>query len=103
MIAGLEEITAGELSIGDKVMTLADKIVVLRNGAIEQVGAPLALTVEIVEHLGGETFASARQGRGDVVTMATDDGWALKAGDRIDARFDAAKALLFDGQGRRMR
>ena len=160
-----------------EAMTLADKIVVLRDGLVEQVGAPLdlydnpdnlfvagfigspkmnflsgvvtgktlrlpeydnqviplpplaltpnegevvtiglrpelfkrggnavlALTIEIVEHLGGETFAYARQGRGDVVTVATDDGRALKSGDRIDARFDAGKALLFDTRGRRMR
>ena len=160
-----------------EAMTLADKIVVLRDGIVEQVGAPLTLyddpdnlfvagfigspkmnflkgrvegtqirlpefdgqtiplgrfnlrpsdgdnvtvgirpelfkrggdaaldlTIEIIEHLGGETFAYARQGDGQILTVAVDEGRDLKQGQKITARFDAAKALIFDMSGRRIR
>ena len=160
-----------------EAMTLADKIVVLRDGVVEQVGAPLTLydnpdnlfvagfigspkmnflkgvvrgntvtltefggqslplpklstalsegrevtvglrpeafrrggeaaldlVIEIVEHLGGETFAYARQAGGQVLTIAVDDGRGLKPGQTLSARFDAGKALLFDPSGQRIR
>ncbi len=159
-----------------EAMTLADKIVVLRDGRIEQVGAPLDLydnpsnqfvagfigsprmnfitahvtggalvlpdlggqklpmpklenppvegaevrlglrpeyfkaggsasldlTIEIVEHLGGESFAYARQGNA-VLTIATDQGRAWAGGQKITAKFDSAKILLFDTEGQRIR
>jgi lactose/L-arabinose transport system ATP-binding protein len=65
--------------------------------------ASLALTIELVEHLGGETFAYARQGDGQILTVAVDDGRALQPGQQIAARFDATKALVFDPRGRRIR
>ena len=160
-----------------EAMTLADKIVVLRDGAVEQVGAPLdlydnpdnlfvagfigspkmnfldavvdgsmarlpdyenqrlplpklthplvegqpltlglrpehfkaggsaelALTIEIVEHLGGESFAYARQGDGKMLTLAADNGRGLKPGDQVIARFDPARMLCFDPAGQRLR
>ena len=160
-----------------EAMTLADKIVVLRDGLVEQIGAPLALyddpdnqfvagfigsprmnfisayvrgktlvlpdfdgqvlpmppvttvmaedaavtlgirpehfraggsasldlTIEIIEHLGGESFAYARQGRSNVLTIATNGGRGWAAGDRIRAEFDPAAVLLFSPQGQRIR
>ena len=160
-----------------EAMTLADKIVVLRSGIVEQVGAPLTLyddpdnlfvagfigspkmnflagkvkgnqivlpefgnqtipltkmilppldgdtvtvgirpdafkrggdatlnlTVEIVEHLGDESYAYARQAGGQVVTISVHDGRALRPGQTISATFDPAKALLFDKGGKRIR
>jgi lactose/L-arabinose transport system ATP-binding protein len=165
-----------------EAMTLADKIVVLRNGAVEQVGAPLDLyddpanlfvagfigspkmnffkgvlvsngagqwwaklpdfgdaliplvlasdtataggtvtvgvrpehfddtgaasmdmVIDMLEHLGGETFAFARYGDGELVTVQTRNGRGLKSGQTITARFDPAKALVFDAQGQRLR
>ena len=65
--------------------------------------ASLKLVIELIEHLGGETFAYARQGRGDVLTIASNDGRDLKAGQTIDARFDPAKLLLFSEAGERIR
>ena len=65
--------------------------------------AALDLVIEIVEHLGGETFAYARQDGGQVLTIAVDDGRSLKPGQTLSARFDAGKALLFDGSGQRLR
>ena len=160
-----------------EAMTLADKIVVLRDGGVEQVGAPLdlydnpdnlfvagfigspkmnfleavvdggaarlpdydnqrlplphlatkltggrpltlglrpmhfkaggsadlALTIEVVEHPGGECFACARQGNGKMLTIAADNGRGLKPGDQVTARFDPARMLCFDTKGQRIR
>jgi len=157
-----------------EAMTLADKIVVLRDGRIEQVGSPLQLyddpnnifvagfigspkmnffrgiaepggirladfpgqiipspvtlaegtevtvgirpehfsaegsadldvTVEIIEHLGGETYAYARDKGADLITIATDNNRTLKTGDRYAAKFDPADLLVFDNDGQRLR
>jgi lactose/L-arabinose transport system ATP-binding protein len=157
-----------------EAMTLADKIVVLRDGAVAQVGSPLTLyddpdnlfvagfigspkmnflkgiveggvvrlpehgnqtiplaaraangsevtvglrpeyfkaggashldlTVEMVEHLGSESYAYARYGEGDLLTIATQNDRDLRAGSRLSARFDPARALLFDPAGQRIR
>ena len=157
-----------------EAMTLADKIVVLRDGRIEQVGSPLELyddpdnifvagfigspkmnflegvaeaggvrladfpgqvipspvslasgaavtvgirpehftsagsaaldvAVEIIEHLGGETYAYARDMGTELITIATDNNRTLKAGDRYSARFDPAELLVFDENGQRLR
>ena len=160
-----------------EAMTLADRIVVLRSGIVEQVGAPLELyddsdnmfvagfigsprmnflkavvsgsklifpghggagialpkltngiaegtevtagirpdhfkrggsanlpvQVEIVEHLGGETFVHARAGSSSILTIGSDNGREIKSGDQMEARFDPARVLLFDGEGTRLR
>jgi lactose/L-arabinose transport system ATP-binding protein len=155
-------------------MTLADKIVVLRDGRIEQVGSPLELyddpdnifvagfigspkmnflvgtaeaggvrlvdfpgqvipspvalaagtevtvgirpehfategsaaldvTVEIIEHLGGETYAYARDKGAELITIATDNNRTLKTGDHYSAKFDPAALLVFGKNGQRLR
>ncbi len=157
-----------------EAMTLADKIVVLRDGRIEQVGSPLELyddpdnifvagfigspkmnflvgtaeaggirlvdfpgqvipspvalaagtevtvgirpehfsvegsaalevTVEIIEHLGGETYAYARDKGAELITIATDNNRTLKTGDRYTAHFDPAALLVFGKDGQRLR
>jgi lactose/L-arabinose transport system ATP-binding protein len=66
--------------------------------------AGLRLTVDLVEHLGGESFAYARHGDGgEVITVSTGDSRALESGQSFDARFDPSKALLFNDQGLRLR
>ena len=66
--------------------------------------ASLALTIEIVEQLGGETFAYARQGgSAQIMTIAVEDGRALRPGQSLTATFDPARALLFDTNGQRLR
>ena len=157
-----------------EAMTLADKIVVLRDGVIEQAGSPLELyddpdnlfvagfigspkmnflkgkteqggirladfpehivpwstavapgtevtlglrpehfspdgtaafdvSVEIIEHLGGETYAYARGKGGELLTIATNNDRQIKTGDTYTARFDPAHALVFDTNGQRLR
>ena len=160
-----------------EAMTLADKIVVLREGVVEQVGAPLTLyddpdnlfvagfigspkmnflkgrvkagrvvlpefgdqsvplpkltlppeegaevtigirpetfkrggeavldlKVEIVEHLGDETYAYARQAGGQVITIAVAEGRGLRPGQTIGAMFDPSRMLLFSRSGKRIR
>jgi lactose/L-arabinose transport system ATP-binding protein len=65
--------------------------------------AALDVVVEIVEHLGLETYAYARQGQGDILTIATGNDRSLKAGDAFEARFDPKNVLLFDTAGLRLR
>jgi lactose/L-arabinose transport system ATP-binding protein len=67
--------------------------------------ATLPVTVEIIEHLGGETFAYARPATGDVITIriAPERSRELKGGQAIDAKFDPRAVLLFDAKGERVR
>ncbi len=66
--------------------------------------ASLSLTIEIVEQLGGETFAYARQGdSSQVLTIAVEDGRTLRPGQSLSASFDPNRALLFDTKGQRIR
>jgi lactose/L-arabinose transport system ATP-binding protein len=69
----------------------------------EHGSASLELTIDMLEHLGGETFAYARHGNGELVIIETKNGRGLKSGDRIAARFDPACALVFDESGQRLR
>jgi lactose/L-arabinose transport system ATP-binding protein len=64
--------------------------------------ARLDLVIDMVEHLGGETYAYARHGKGDLVTVKTTDGRHLEAGHVYPACFDPAVALLFDADGKRV-
>ena len=57
----------------------------------------------MIEHLGLETFVYARHGKGEVITIATQDGRDLKAGQAYTPHFDPASALLFDSDGTRIR
>ncbi len=61
------------------------------------------LSVELVEHLGGESFVYAGNGSGELITVATQEGRGLKTGQKFEARFSSAKALLFDANGQRVR
>ena len=69
-----------------------------RGGAAE-----LDLKIEIVEHLGDETYAYARQAGGQVVTIAVAEGRDLVPGHTIKATFDPARVLLFTKSGKRIR
>ena len=61
------------------------------------------LNVELIEHLGGESFVYAGNGGDDLITVATQSGRDLKIGEKFEARIDPAKALLFDAAGQRVR
>jgi lactose/L-arabinose transport system ATP-binding protein len=69
----------------------------------ESGSATLDLTIDMLEHLGGETFAYARHSKGELVVIETKNGRGLKSGDRIAARFDPTCALVFDQNGKRLR
>ncbi|ASY65222.1 Various polyols ABC transporter, ATP-binding component (plasmid) [Sinorhizobium sojae CCBAU 05684] len=69
----------------------------------EDGSASLDLTIDMLEHLGGETFAYARHGKSELIVIETKNGRSLKSGDRIAARFDPACALVFDERGKRLR
>ena len=68
--------------------------------------AALALTIEIVEHLGAETYAYARAGsdlEAQPLTIAVTEGRDLKPGQSLNVSFDPARVLLFGPDGRRLR
>jgi lactose/L-arabinose transport system ATP-binding protein len=65
--------------------------------------ASLPLTVELVEHLGGETYAYARHGTGDLLTIATNNARDVASGDAYEAKFDPASMLIFSTEGQRIR
>ena len=81
-------------------VTLGLRPEVFRKGG----SASLQLRTEIVEHLGDETFAYATPGDGGpVLTLAMDEGRDLAPGQTLTARFDPARAMLFDAAGQRLR
>ena len=65
--------------------------------------ATLPLTIDIIEHLGGETFAYASYGQGEVITIRVQHGRELKSGQAMEAKFDPKSVLLFDASGQRIR
>ena len=87
-----------QLSVGDNVT------VGLRPQHFSDTGAlKFKLNVELIEHLGGESFVYAGNGSGDLIAVATGSGRGTKAGDKFEAHIDPAKALLFDQAGQRVR
>ena len=76
----------------------------IRPGHFNQTGSSaLDLTVEIVEHLGNETFIYARRGSGELITISMQNDRQLTAGQPLQARFDPAQVLLFGTDGKRIR
>jgi lactose/L-arabinose transport system ATP-binding protein len=65
--------------------------------------ASLALTVDLVEHLGGETYAYARHGKGELLTLATNNDRDVGSGDAYEAHFNPASMLIFSEAGARIR
>ena len=61
----------------------------------------LDFTIDLLEHLGGDTFANARHDAGDLMIIKTKNGRNLKSGQKFVARFDPGSDLLFDGSGQR--
>jgi len=68
----------------------------------EDGSAQLPVTIDMLEHLGGETFAYARSSSDAMVVIEAKHGRHLSQGQSLLARFDASKALLFDTAGKRI-
>ena len=62
----------------------------------------LKLSIDMLEHLGGETFAYARSASGAMVVIATKHGRELSPGQLYEARFRTALSLIFDKAGQRI-
>jgi len=107
-----------------EAMTMADKIVVLNDGAIEQTGKPLDLyhspgtefvagflgspsmnildvnAVHVVESLGGETYLYCKlEGTETDIVVKTDGDTRHNNGDVIGLRFAEKHIHLFDASG----
>jgi lactose/L-arabinose transport system ATP-binding protein len=63
----------------------------------------LPIKVEIVEHLGSESYAYGRSGSGELLTIATGNDRQVKPGDEFQARFNPQSLLLFAEDGKRIR
>ncbi|MDY0745255.1 sn-glycerol-3-phosphate ABC transporter ATP-binding protein UgpC [Paucibacter sp. R3-3] len=64
--------------------------------------ATLPVTIDMLEHLGGETFAYARSAGGAMAVIELKHGRHLRAGQALEVRFDTGKSLLFGKDGRRL-
>jgi lactose/L-arabinose transport system ATP-binding protein len=64
--------------------------------------AVLPVTIDMLEHLGGETFTYARSSGGVMVVIESKNGRELRSGQALQTRFDASKALLFSQDGKRI-
>jgi lactose/L-arabinose transport system ATP-binding protein len=92
------KLQATHLAVGDPVT------VGLRPQHFNTTGAlKFKLNIDLVEHLGGESFVYAGNNSGDLITVATQAGRALKSGQKFIAHFDPINALLFDASGQRVR
>jgi lactose/L-arabinose transport system ATP-binding protein len=59
---------------------------------------PIAIDVDLVEHLGGSSFAYARSTSQHPLVIECRDRRPLLAGHRLETAFDPQRALLFDKQ-----
>jgi lactose/L-arabinose transport system ATP-binding protein len=64
--------------------------------------AKLNLTIDMMEHLGGESFAYASHGAGELVIVKLHNGRNLKSGETLNAHYEPTSALLFDENGLRI-
>ncbi|WP_299131296.1 sn-glycerol-3-phosphate ABC transporter ATP-binding protein UgpC [uncultured Amaricoccus sp.] len=65
--------------------------------------ARLKLDIDIVEHLGGESYIYARNRTGQRVVIKATGVRELRSGQPVAPAFDPAAALLFDADGLRLR
>ena len=92
------KVSEGALKVGDHV------VIGLRPQHFDAKGTQkFNLTVELVEHLGGESFVYGGNGTGELLTVATQNARGVKSGEKFEAHFDPDKALLFTGSGQRVR
>jgi lactose/L-arabinose transport system ATP-binding protein len=92
------------LALNGKVTPGTNVTVGIRPEHFDDTGsASLQMVIDMLEHLGGETFAFARNREGELVTVQSRNGRNLKSGQTINARFDPANALVFDESGQRLR
>ena len=107
-------VESGAIRLTDYPATLVPAPVSLSDGTEITVGirpehfrregsAVLDVTVELIEHLGGETYAYARGSAGELLTIATDNDREIASGHSYRAHFDPAQLLLFGADGRRLR
>ena len=94
-----------EFSVAKSELKLGDSVVVgLRPQHLGPKGAlKFSLNVELVEHLGGESFVYAGNGTGELLTIAVQSTRGIKSGEKFAAHFDPSKALLFTEAGQRVR
>ncbi|WDR05642.1 sn-glycerol-3-phosphate ABC transporter ATP-binding protein UgpC [Devosia rhodophyticola] len=99
---------------GDQIIPLHDSVARPAAGTDVTVGirpeqfepdgrTKLDLKIEMIEHLGGETYVYASHNDGEVITVAARDARAVKPGQNFVARFNPTSVLLFGTDGNRIR
>ena len=63
----------------------------------------LSLTLDVAEHLGGTSFLYAGTREGEPVVVEADGNDHAQAGERIAVSIPAARAMVFDSEGMRVR
>ncbi|MDO4906035.1 MAG: sn-glycerol-3-phosphate ABC transporter ATP-binding protein UgpC [Lautropia sp.] len=63
----------------------------------------LPLSTDVVEHLGGESYVYARNGRNTRLILKMPDAREIKSRQPMTASFQPERAYLFDAQGKRLR
>ncbi|MEN2975205.1 MAG: ABC transporter ATP-binding protein [Candidatus Caldarchaeales archaeon] len=73
-----------------EAMTMADRIIVMRDGRIEQIGTPMEIyrnpkTLFVAEFVGTSTIFKGRaKSRGDHAIFQSEDGFILKLAENVD-------------------
>ena len=85
-----------------EAMTLADKIVVLRAGYIEQVGSPMheasPIKLDIRARLGGVAYDYLNTPTGERLVVESRGDMAMEEGTEVTITFDPTRAMFFDAQ-----
>lgn len=68
----------------------------------EEGDCALHVTIDMLEHLGGETYAYTSCAQGGALVLETRQGRKLCGGQDYVAHFDGRSALLFDADGQRI-
>lgn len=92
------EFHAAKSSVGDKVQVGIRPEHLSTTGTVR-----LALTTDVVEHMGGESYVYAHNSHGTRLILKMPDAREIRSRQPMQACFDPARAYLFDAEGKRMR
>lgn len=92
------EINSDRLTVNDQVSIGVRPENFVKDGDIN-----IELVVDLLEHLGGQTFIYARSQSNESIILETDEGRTIKQGDNISASFNKSSVFLFDANGVRVR
>jgi lactose/L-arabinose transport system ATP-binding protein len=72
-------------------------------GGLGRAATDVDMHIELLEQLGGDSYAYARINGSDLITVEAENGRALKTGGSIRVALNPEKVLAFDDGGLRLR